>query len=192
MGRIEQFLSTNGDGTGTIEMSDDFSNASGATGKTRFYIQPPEDEKYFLERMLVVIRDAQGISVEKYGAIAGGLTNGIRLDIRSQGKIVDDPLGGQTIQTNVDWARYSGVDVEDKTWGTGDDFISVRWTWGAGAGPVELDGRSAMRLTVTCEDDMSGLVSQTMFVQGTSDKTPHDRDVVTLGTTPVTIPSEPS
>lgn len=157
---FSQLLSTNGDGTGTKEATGDFSSTA-----SLFILQPPLNEIYDVARLFVTIRDTM-ITAEKYGGIASGLTNGINIDHREEGDIIKDLLGGFDIKTNIDWARFC-YDVDLKTWGAGDEFVTVRWTFEKSGEPLILHGGKAGRLVVTCNDDMTGLISHTFTAQGT-------------------------
>jgi len=83
-----QYLSTDGDGTGTIEATGNYSVTKGY-----FSIQPPANQVYVITRMNVIIRDTS-ITAEKYGGIASGLTNGLRIDKRSGKVVLSDLIGG--------------------------------------------------------------------------------------------------
>ena len=154
---VFRFLDTNGDGTGTTNATGDYS------------ITP--EEVYFeaavncdIHRLIIHIGDTGGIQAQDYGNIAGGLTNGYTVKAldASQAELID-LCAGIPILTNGDIGRYC-YDVDLKTWGSGDEFIQARWTFSKAGSPLHLP--KGYRLSVTLNDDFTGLLQHYFMVQG--------------------------
>jgi hypothetical protein len=156
---LYRYLDTNGDGTGTKQC---IGNHSGGAS---FYIQPPDGEVYVLERMIVMIEDGAGWRADRYGDLSSALTNGIRVWFRSDKKDDIDLTDGIGIKTNAGWSRVC-YDVNPSSFGSGNDFLGVRWTFSKAGYPIRLDAAFNERLAVEVEDDFSGLVEHTFMVQG--------------------------
>lgn len=154
---IFRFLDTNGNGTGTKNAIGDYSTP------TDFYIAAGASENLEIERMIVHIRDAAPLSAEKYGGLAE-LTNGIEVKVKeSDDTVLLDMTDNTPIKSNAAWGRLC-YDEDDSGYGSGDDFIKVRWTFAKSGSPVYL--KYTDKLVVTISDDLTGLVAHTFMVQG--------------------------
>lgn len=156
---LYRFLDTNGDGSGT-------KNAIGnyAAAATDFYIAPPVGERYYLARLIVLIEDgAAGFDSGDYGAITSGLTNGVVVKwVRST--TTHDLTDGVPVTNNVEWACLC-YDVALQTFGAGNSFLTVRWTFERrGAGILLTNPQD--QFVVTLNDDLSTLVQHRFQVQG--------------------------
>ena len=159
--QVFQFLSTNGDGTGTVNAIGDYSSAQG-----EFYIESPSSPKTWtaVNRMLAFIEDSSGFSADNYGDSASPLTNGIRLVVKDpQGAEVLDLTGGQTIKSNAQWGQHC-YDAQNVSYGVGNDFVAVRWTFVKSGNPVIL--QPGHRMSILLDDSFTFLVSHTFLVQG--------------------------
>ena len=155
--RVIQYVSTNGDGTGTIDM-----NLQNVT-PTHYFVEPADNEIYVLERMLVVIIDSAFTNANTYGAVT--LATGISITLENgDGETLVDFTPVNLTKT-VHWTHLAGVDVDVSDSG-GDDGLSIRWTFTKGGEPLIIDGSQDEFLRVTCNDDMRGLVEHRMTVQG--------------------------
>ena len=68
------------------------------------------------------------------------------------------------VKTSGDWAALC-YDVAVATWGTGDEFLTARWTFAKFvSGGLALNDGS--KLVCTVNDDMRGLVSHRITAQG--------------------------
>ena len=155
---LYRYLDVNGNGTGSIEATGDYSSAA-----TDFYIQPPANTTYFINRMLVAVRDTGAFDAADY-ANGVALTNGISVSVTdSSDTEIVDLTDGQPIKTNAGWGALC-YDVDVKTWGTGDEVLLVRWTFAAAGFAIQLNNR--YKFKVVCNDNMTGLNSHTFHVQG--------------------------
>lgn len=162
---ISRFLDTVGNGTGT-------KNAIGnyAAGTTEFKIVPAAGEIFVINRMIVQIRDSGQFTASTYGAIAA-LANGIHIHVKDSGGIKVDLVDSLTIKTNAEWGRVC-YDTQLISWGVGDSFILVRWTFGRSGTQIWLDNSRGDYLSADLNDDFTGLVSHYFMVQGFNYTTP--------------------
>lgn len=157
---LVQYLSTNGDGTGTI-------NAIGtyAAAAETFEVQPAAGETYVLSRIMWYVSDAGNFDADKWGN-AITLTNGITLKVlASDGTELVD-LTPQPIKTTGNLANYC-YDVDVKAWGVGNQVMVARWTFAkhtAGGEGVILNEQE--RLVIGLNDDFDDLVEQHWVVEG--------------------------
>lgn len=151
-----RFLDTNGNGTGTVNAIGDFSAAP-----IDFFILPPVNVTMDIFRIIVQIVDSGPVDAGSYGN-GITLTNGISL-LRLEGStILQDLMVGVPVLTNGNWGRFA-FDVIDTSFGTGENYVVVRWTFNRGGAPIRLINQSfAARLN----DDFTGLNSHTFLVQG--------------------------
>ena len=156
---VYRFLDTNGDGTGT-------KNATGnyAAAATDFFIAPSTGERLYLARLIVLIEDgAAWFDSGDYGAIAGGLTNGVVPKWVRNGT-THDLTDGVPVTNNVEWAQLC-YDVSLQTFGAGNSFLTVRWTFERrGAGLVLASPQD--KFSITLNDDLTELVKHRFQVQG--------------------------
>lgn len=156
-------LDTNGNGTGTTNANGDYSSAL-----EEFYISAPSasERDLILQRIIITIEDTTGFSANEYGNLAAALTNGVVIQHRqSDETIVTDLTDGEPVKTNAGWGSKC-YDVDLKTWGVGNEFLLVRWTFERSGSSIHLNGGSGDRLAVRLNDDFTGLVSQSFEVQG--------------------------
>ena len=154
--QVFRHLDTNGDGSGSPD-----GNVAG--GRTLF-IQPPAGTVYLIHRMLIKVQDGGVWTADGFGS-GNALATGIRVYLAQNGVEKLDLLDGQPVKTNGGWGGVC-YDVELKTWGNGDSFLVVRWTFSKAGIPVMLDSRTQDQLVVALADDLSGLEELHFFVQG--------------------------
>lgn len=165
---LVQFLSTNGDGTGTTNAIGDYSTPDD------FYIEPPAAQDYVVTCLIVHIADDEILAGE-YGGLEA-LTNGVRLKAKLCGTTyyLD---GGVPIKFNAQWGSLC-FDVEQKSWAPTptQESLVVRLAPGAyyidGDAPPNypgllLRGYRDDQLIVTLSDDLSGLDIHRFLANGT-------------------------
>ena len=157
--QLFRYLDTNGDGTGMKDATGDYSSAA-----TYFYIEAPQNETYVLNRMIVKIRGSTGgLSADGYGNIAA-LTNGILVHVRNAaGSVILDLTDGLAVKLNADWNRLC-FDAEPVTYGAGDNFVIVRWTFANSGSPIVLSPGQSFGLLMN--DNLSSLNGHFFHVQG--------------------------
>ena len=157
--RVDRFLDTNGNGTGSTAVTGDYSSA-----QEIFYIQPPAATVYRLARMIVYIQDTGAFDADGYGN-GSALTNGIVVHKRDDSGVIDNLTAGIPIKSNSQWGRLC-FDTSLSTYGTGDESLAVRWTFTKAGQYLRLDGDSNERLEIVLDDSFLHLVDHTFLVQG--------------------------
>lgn len=137
------------------------------TGTCYWEIRPGSDEIYYIHRMLVLIGDVGAPDADSYGnniTISPGLTVTV-VEGTGAGATVLHTLTDVAITTNSGWSSYA-YDVAVDDFGTGEDFVKVRWTFSKFGKPLCLDGRRGQALRISLFDDYSGLTSHRFVVEG--------------------------
>ena len=157
---INQFLDSNGDGSGTHNLNGNYSG-----GATEFWIECPAsaDAQYEISRLIVNIEDTAGMSAQEYGNLGAALTNGVKLEHRYVDDTVRLNLTPDPVQANADWSAYC-YDAQVLSWGPGDEMLAVRWTFSKSGDFLVLE--HGEKLVVILEDDLTGLISHRFLVQG--------------------------
>jgi hypothetical protein len=105
--------------------------------------------------------DTQLLNANEFGSLSA-LSNGCLLQLeRSDGLKVWDPLDGETIKYNFEWAHYAGVDVRVEGRG-----CSMRWTWSKATGGTSVLFPSGYKLVWIVRDNLSALDDCSIMVQG--------------------------
>lgn len=157
---IFRYLDTNGDGSGTKNANGDYSSVA-----DEFYCQP--DMSVYINRLIISIEDTSGMQAQEYGNLGSELTNGWELKVTdASGSVKLDLTDGIAVKTNAQIGRNC-YDVDVKTWGAGDELLVARWTFGASGAPLYLSAND--KLSVTFNDDLSGLISHYFLIQGIND-----------------------
>ena len=131
---------------------------------TEFFVRPPPGEVWRIARMLVFIEDTK-INADDYGAIAGGISPGMELYVADDNGVINHLTDGGEINTNAEWAEYC-YDADAKSWGVGNEFLVVRWTFTKAGVPLRLIGDKRERLAILAQDDLTGLIAHEYIVQG--------------------------
>jgi hypothetical protein len=162
---ISQHLSTDGAGGGTISGNADYSSTPG-----RFYIKPPAGSVYRIARLLVHIQDSGAFAAGDYGnGISLTGSQGVYLRQYTDGTTtrteVVDFMNSQPVQSNAEWgARCYDLSLDD--FGSGDNFLNVRWTFTKAGQFIRLVGDDEDFLEIELIGDFSGLTDHEFFVQG--------------------------
>ena len=155
--KVFQFLDVNGDGSGNNNANGDYSSTP-----EEFYFEAPS--RVNLYRMIISLRDTTGMIAEEYGNLGSALTNGYELKFLNADLTTRVNLtGGIPIQDNAGFGRYC-YDAQIISWGPGDEYLNVRWTFSKSGGPLKLS--AGQRLSITLSDDFTGLLEHRFMVQG--------------------------
>ena len=155
---LTRYLDTNGDGTGTKDAVGDYSSAA-----ETFFITPPAGKKYTISRMLIGVQDSGSFDAVKYGN-GVTLTNGIGVATTDATVgVTVDLLDGTLIKSNAAWG-FLCYDADVKSWGAGDEFLLVRWSFDKSGVLLTLTENDA--LVVELNDDFTGLNAHMFLVQG--------------------------
>jgi len=165
---LYQFLSDNGAADGNNNVILDHSNG-GSPGLQSYFILAPAGWDYVINRMIVSIEDTGSFDSGGYGNGAQ-LTAGFQVRLWSSAGLKYDLLNGETIKQNGQWAQTCH-DVTRHNFGSGNEWLTVRWTFGLAGHPLILQGDHAESLIVEARDNLTHLVSHHFMVQGW--KRPH-------------------
>ena len=157
---ISRFLDTNGDGSGTKNANGDYSGTG--LGEEIFWFDP-ESQYVDIARMIVTLEDTSGFQAQEYGNLGGALTNGIQARIQDDTGTIVDLTDSETIKTNAGWTAFC-YDADVKTWGAGNELLTVRWTFSKSGQFIKLHGDQ--RFEIVLNDDFSGLIGHYFLVQG--------------------------
>lgn len=162
MGNFYQFLDTVGDGSGTVDITGDYSSTA-----ERFLIANPSDsdEVMYVNRLIIHYGDTAGFSADAFADFVSALTNGIQVRHRNDfdDSILEDLTDGEPIKSNAEWAKFC-YDGRVDAFGSGADYFVVRWTLAGAGKPLAL--RPGQSLNFEFNDDMSGLLGMTVQAQG--------------------------
>ena len=150
-------LSTDGSGGGTTNAIGNYSGA----GDTEFYLAATNGDVIELHRMIVFIEDTGNLLADGYGA-GSALTEGMTLALKDADDNVLSSLPF-TIKTNAEWAAICH-DLTSHDFGSGNNYITARWTFSRFGAPIVL--KNGQKFVLTCRDNMSVLVSHYFTMQG--------------------------
>lgn len=156
------FLDTNGDGSGDKSAIGDYS-----VSPVEFKYTRPEGSEgdLLINSFVVQIQSLSEILATGYGDSVGSLTNGILLFLRDNNQVmVRDFTSGMPIKSNGDWRRYGGK-TSVQGYEGGDRFFTASFKAIEPTKPVFMPPNHSIGLILN--DDFSGLVSQTFFIEGT-------------------------
>jgi hypothetical protein len=148
----------------------DGSNLEMATTADKYYMGPPAGEIWAISRMIMFIEDSGHGDTSDYGA-GSALTNGVQLYITRggpDGTTILDLMDGGTVKTNGGWAALC-FDLAITAPGAGNPGaigIAIRYTFAKSGALVVLCGHRDEKIVMNIQDSLTGLVTQTAFIQG--------------------------
>jgi len=162
---VFKFLSKAEDGDQTNgNVNAKYNYSDGGLGLTKFKITAPDNHFLVLYRMIVTVRDGGSFDSGSYGN-GITLTNGIKFYVKDDTHQDDRIITTTPILTNPDWGIYC-YDTVLSNYGSGDEQLSVRWTFAKGGRPVILDGDKNEEVGLILNDDFSGLKGHYFNMQG--------------------------
>lgn len=132
------------------------------TNKGIWKLQPPINETWHVHRLLIHYEDAGTMDTAAYGN-AITLTNGIIIRSNISNTIYN--LTYDPVHTNGEWSKHN-YDVRHDQYGTGNEFISARWSFDKAGTIIKLDGANGDSIDIILQDDLTGLISQSFVFQG--------------------------
>jgi len=148
---VNIFLTSSGDGLGTKNLNGNYSSAP-----TDFYFEPSRG-RYEVYSLLIAISDAASFSQGDYGAIAGGLTNGVKFFIKNFGQAEVQIMAGVNFKSN-----YNFLSIAHDT--TLSSFAGGAQTLASEIDLIKTFGTPLVlnkgdRFIVRLNDDLTGLIS---------------------------------
>jgi hypothetical protein len=143
-------------------------NANGdySSGEAHWEIRPAGDV-FIVSRMLITIEDNTPLDTGNYGG-SSALSNGLIIShVRGDGysPTILSTLTDVPITRNIDWSRYS-YDTRVDTFGTGNNFLSVRLSFHKFGAYMRLHSNRNEALRITMTDDLSSLIGHFFVAQG--------------------------
>lgn len=150
-------------------------NKNGSVTPVELTWKPSDSGYKYAEayRLIVYIEDNAAMRVQDFGAISGGLTNGVDIEV-VQGGVTFDALDDASIRTNGEWAAFC-YDASFLDHGAGNNVFKARWTAAPSVGVI--NGRGQMggsmpfclqeddQIIVRINDDLTSLVDFRIMVQ---------------------------
>ena len=152
-----RFCDDVGDQSGSVHL-----NVNGSVTPVVFKIIPVAGEILYINRMIWTLSDTGSIDSGGFGN-GVALTNGIKFEFKglvgTAGEFTYPQATFLPIKTNGEWVRYCGVDVKVSTFGTGDEYLSARYTFTKDSpnDPPWLSNDRLEELWVTVQDDLSAI-----------------------------------
>lgn len=164
---ISQFLDTNGDGSGDIDMGVD-----GDTTQTEFFIEPPAGEIYTLKKANLLIIATTFADSSKYAGQTLTEPQGIKIYVERDGTEAKNYTYGRNITTTYEWGLLAGLSnrLEDAVFS---NPFNAEWVFSESGGDILLYGGSGSytpdRFVVQINGDLSAaaVVLHVIKVQGT-------------------------
>lgn len=153
--QIFQLFSTNGDGTGTVELNQ---NAA-----ADYFIRPGLLEKFVIKRMNLWEIDGSFTDAAGYGA-GSALSVGIGITVEDGNEIIKNYTPVK-FKTTYEWSLLAGVD-NTAVFSGGDDAHVVRWSLFKGGGNIVLDGSKGEFMRLSYGDAMDFMTFIRVMVQG--------------------------
>ena len=154
----QKFLTASGDGLGTYNL-----NGNYAATATDFYYKATS--QYDIHSLLVVISDNATFNQIDYGAIVGGVTNGVKLFIRPAGSAADIALlSGVAVKQNFEWLSLTHETRLTQFSGTPQTLMMNFDIFTDYGKPITLGVGD--KFIVRLNDDFTGLISHTFGLRG--------------------------
>jgi hypothetical protein len=156
---FSRVLDSEGDGTGQKNARGNYAGSNAS-----MMLKPASGTVFHLTRMLVYIRDTGSFDAEDYGN-GITLTAGIEVFIKDANGTIVNLTDSVPIMNNGSWSRIC-YDVNQESYGTGDEYLAARWTFAKAGQEISLDGSKGEYLEVQLRDNLSNLVEHRFTVQG--------------------------
>ncbi len=156
---VSVLMSSNGDGTGTVEAIGDYS-----VTPLSLKLKLDDHSKVEIYGLKMKLRDIGTFQADDYASLTGSLTNGIRIYVRDGDDELIEELTSYPIKNNADLATFTNFRFND--FATNDNVMSVGWDISGIGTPVKLDFSKGQYLEVFFNDDFTGITEQTFAAFG--------------------------
>lgn len=136
-------------------------NVNGSVTPQIFTIAPPAGEIWYCEHCTFGLDDGGGCPMTAYGAIAGGITNGVKFDLIKDTTTYEI----RNLKNNGDVSlafNFAVGTFENGKFGALANGFLAKMVFATNLG---LDGDAGDKLQVTIRDDLTGLTFQRMSCQ---------------------------
>lgn len=130
-----------------------------------YFYEPPEGHGFVVHSLCVQVSDDAKFRQEDYGAITGGLTNGISFWISTNG--VETPLlASIVVKKNYDWSKIT-PDLTITAWeGLAQTLIANLDADARFGLPLQLSSINKNKIIARTKDNFTGLVDHTLAIGG--------------------------
>lgn len=139
--------------------SDDL-NVDGSVTPVVFNVVANTGKRFFIHRLILVMED-QNINFQKFGGIAGGITNGLDIEVKEGGQPIRS-LGGP-IKLNAQFA-FAGSGIAITASAT--DLMQVTFDVAARGTTLELVDSDSDFFRITVNDDLTPIDVFKVVAQG--------------------------
>ena len=154
-----QFLSSNGDGTGTTDAIGNYS----VTPLT-LYIQPDPEEVLVINELICHVSDSGKFLQGVYGSLASPLTNGIIIQVSDNSGIILPITNSHPIKSNDDYMHLTEMALQD--FGGVADSLRASFTASHFGTELLLHGALNQKLEIIISDNCTGLDDHHFIVHG--------------------------
>jgi hypothetical protein len=131
----------------------------------KYILGPAPGDNIRLVRTTIHYQDTTGFTAQEFGNLGAVLDPGLRFVLMRDGQVYNEFTSADPITTNGDWGHIC-YDVQLLSWGAGDEFIVVRWTFEKAGFPVRLNGDSNEEFVLLVNDDLQGLIDFSIIMHG--------------------------
>lgn len=137
-------------------------NVNGSVTPQEFYLQPGPNLEYSVLGLSVRVTDSGNPAFDDYGNVNGPLANGVTFFVVQGG--IEIPLT-PNIKRNIDWLEF-GPQISIEQFANSVRFITYVLDMSKFSTGIVLDGTKNERFGCRINDDLTGLVSHEIGIQG--------------------------
>ena len=156
---LHRHLTESGDGLGTKSFITDLSSTP-----TTIYVQPPADEIFVIQNLLVLVNDKGKFTQDGFGANPT-LINGVIVQVTDGVSTLVVVTDGHPIKSNSDFLQMAGLFHLVNFDGT-DDSLAAGFTADQFGMSLVLNGTANHRLEVLLHDNFVGIEMHEYIVRG--------------------------
>lgn len=134
-------------------------------GLTRFEWQPAPTRRAMVKVFYTLVLDGMPFTTSTYGG-QPELVNGLIVEFRDDDGTIFDLTDGFPVKNNFDWARLACGAAVTSEWDAVNPYLTAMWKAERVGSHILLNGDLGQRVTVTLNDDFSGLEAHYFIVEG--------------------------
>lgn len=137
-------------------------NADGSTTPIAFNVVASTGKKFFIHEIVIIMED-QNINYQKFGGIAGGLTNGLDVEVKEGGEAARDVTAFGAVKNNAQFGLAgSGLQLTASS----TDLLVVDFNIAGRGTTFELVDSNSDFFRVTVNDDLTAIDNFKVVAQG--------------------------